>query len=547
MDEQRAWLRSRRKKRLRVLAAALGFCVLLSSYPNILETLSALAAESEEGEEGSYVITSFAPLDEETKEQTVSVGTDMESLYLPDTLEAVVRFGDEKIERGEESSEDSEQEDEEENPNDSTGEGDTDIEENPDSGENAGGNGDSEGKEDADGNGDSENGEDADGNGNSENGEDAGENGESGDGEGAGESGESGDGEGAGESGESGDGEDTGESGESGDGEDAGESSDSEAGKDSDGEEKSDDSADNEDSGAKQSDSTKDEARAGSAIQESSDLTVQTDLFVLPVYAAENEQDDLEVKTLYETSESQEDFASTETDEEAVSIEGITWESSPSYDSETAGEYVFTPVLPEGYVLSEDVTLPQITVTVEASEEFQAVTVAGELLAKILSDYFDGLLEDEIYDAILAMDEDTRLSLTADYEAMLAAMTQEDAADERLQIIVSEIERGIADAVAKMPVKAPVFLKARTDAPRSSGSIPLRRISGDGNAFVYHSFKETKSFTAGETYAFLNGIYGYEDAVSVLGSGAILKATTIENGSYNYILKLPTLKMGFAP
>lgn len=116
------------------------------------------------------------------------------------------------------------------------------------------------------------------------------------------------------------------------------------------------------------------------------------------------------MKTLYETSESQEDFASTETDEEAVSIEGITWESSPSYDSETAGEYVFTPVLPEGYVLSEDVTLPQITVTVEASEEFQAVTVAGELLAKILSDYFDGLLEDEIYDAILAMDEDTRLS-----------------------------------------------------------------------------------------------------------------------------------------
>ena len=535
MDEQRAWLRSRRKKRLRVLAAALGFFFFFSSYPNILETLSALAAESEEGEEGSYVITSFAPLDEETKEQTVSVGTDMESLYLPDTLEAVVRFGDEKIERGEESSEDSEQEDEEENPNDSTGEGDTDIEENPDSGENAGGNGDSEGKEDADGNGDSENGEDADGNGDSENGEDAGENGESGDGEGAGESGESGDGEDAGESGESGDGEDTGESGESGDGEDAGESSDSEAGKDSDGEEKSDDSADNEDSGAKQSDSTKDEARAGSAIQESSDLTVQTDLFVLPVYAAENEQDDLEVKTLYETSESQEDFASTETDEEAVSIEGITWESSPSYDSETAGEYVFTPVLPEGYVLSEDVTLPQITVTVEASEEFQAVTVAGELLAKILSDYFDGLLEDEIYDAILAMDEDTRLSLTADYEAMLAAMTQEDAADERLQIIVSEIERGIADAVAKMPVKAPVFLKARTDAPRSSGSIPLRRISGDGNAFVYHSFKETKSFTAGETYAFLNGIYGYEDAVSVLGSGAILKATTIENGSYNYI------------
>ncbi len=56
--------------------------------------------------------------------------------------------------------------------------------------------------------------------------------------------------------------------------------------------------------------------------------------------------------------------------------------------------------------------------------------------------------------------------------------------------------------------------------------IELRRIDGSGKAFIYHSFSETKTFTVGETYAFLNGIYGAEDAVSSLGAGAILQATT---------------------
>lgn len=95
MDEQRAWLRSRRRKGLRVLAVMLSFCVLLSTCPGILETVSALAAESED-DSGSYVITSFAPLDEEIGEQTVPVGTDRDSLQLPDTLEAVVRPADER-------------------------------------------------------------------------------------------------------------------------------------------------------------------------------------------------------------------------------------------------------------------------------------------------------------------------------------------------------------------------------------------------------------------------------------------------------------------
>ena len=68
-----------------------------------------------------------------------------------------------------------------------------------------------------------------------------------------------------------------------------------------------------------------------------------------------------------------------------------------------------------------------------------------------------------------------------------------------------------------------------------SSPIALRRINGSGEAFIYHSFVETTEFTTGQTYAFLNGIYGDADAVSSLGAGAILQATATNNNSSRYI------------
>lgn len=82
----------------------------------------------------------------------------------------------------------------------------------------------------------------------------------------------------------------------------------------------------------------------------------------------------------------------------------------------------------------------------------------------------------------------------------------------------------------KMPLETGLVVQAAASSP-----IALRRVIGSGNAFVYHSFHETKTFTSGETYAFLNGVYEYNDAVSALGSGAILKATDTENNSARYI------------
>ena len=150
MDEQRAWLKARRKRRLRILAVMLSFCVLLHTYPDILVTLSAFAATGQEQPETRH-ITGFTALSEEIREQTVPVGTTLSELTLPDTLEAVVT---------EQSSEDAEDK--------TGGGGKEDAGEDAgkeDAGEDAGKEdaGEDVGKEDAGGNGGDEDSEENDG------------------------------------------------------------------------------------------------------------------------------------------------------------------------------------------------------------------------------------------------------------------------------------------------------------------------------------------------------------------------------------------------
>lgn len=81
-------------------------------------------------------------------------------------------------------------------------------------------------------------------------------------------------------------------------------------------------------------------------------------------------------------------------------------------------------------------------------------------------------------------------------------------------------------------------------AANTSTPIALRRLDGSGKAFIYHSFKETKEFLQDGTYAFLIGVYDYEDAVSSLGAGAILRTTNtrIKGNSCDDFIKF---KYGF--
>lgn len=52
-----------------------------------------------------------------------------------------------------------------------------------------------------------------------------------------------------------------------------------------------------------------------------------------------------------------------------IVVEGITWQSAPEYDAQREGTYVFTPVFPVGYRVSESLALPEIVVMVQPKEE----------------------------------------------------------------------------------------------------------------------------------------------------------------------------------
>ncbi len=89
-EEYRAWLKKRRKRRMRILAAVLCFCVVCTTYPNILETLSVIASADADAAR----ITAFVQLPKEVQNQTVAPGTKQEELALPDTLEAYIEQSD---------------------------------------------------------------------------------------------------------------------------------------------------------------------------------------------------------------------------------------------------------------------------------------------------------------------------------------------------------------------------------------------------------------------------------------------------------------------
>lgn len=59
----------------------------------------------------------------------------------------------------------------------------------------------------------------------------------------------------------------------------------------------------------------------------------------------------------------------------------VTWNSSPAFDGDAVGEYLFTPMLESGYTLGADTVLPTITVQVESS--FTEVTSIDEILTAI--------------------------------------------------------------------------------------------------------------------------------------------------------------------
>ncbi len=302
MDEQRAWIKMRRKRRLRVLAVVLCLSVLFVTYPNILETLSVFASENG-SEENVLYVSGFCDLSDEIKEQTVPVGTGMEELALPDTLKAYMAQADEDssvdIDKDADDREDEE--------------ADQGTEEQPD-GEEAGTEDQDAGTEETD-----------------ENVQETTE-----------------------------------------------ESSDTEQYTDT---EKEEQEAQPEEIATADTDA---------------EIRQETHTVVLQEYRAENE---ITVNRLEDSSEENTETDIIENrqsdDADIVTIIGITWQSDPAYDKETEDDYIFTAVLPEGYVLMEDVSMPQIVVTVKESENVRFFLERAEALPDLESMIEDAPGEDE--------------------------------------------------------------------------------------------------------------------------------------------------------
>ncbi|MDE7339835.1 MAG: hypothetical protein K2N80_04635 [Lachnospiraceae bacterium] len=371
MDEQRAWIKSRRRKRLRIVAVVLCVCLLATTCPDILTALSTLATE---WVDSTVYVSSFGELPVEVREQTVPLGTGEEELALPNTLEAFAAAPEDKDSSGDANGEDTNK------PGDAEdGKGNQPEKPEDGTGEPGDGTGDAGSTGEESGSGDTGNADEGNGG--------AGESGEgNGDVGNPGEETEGGTGdivnpsEGNGGAGESGDG--TGDAGNTAEESDGGSSDAGNTGEESDGgnteAETSDGTAelDGDSSDAEsQNDSTPvgDAEDAGETAKgNDGELTVQRGVFFMPVYMAE--------------PEASSDPQTMEREEESVMIKGVTWQSEPAYDGNVEGTYVFTAVLPEGYTLAEGVSLPQITVTVQETDSVtvqETNPVVQELLTRI--------------------------------------------------------------------------------------------------------------------------------------------------------------------
>ena len=429
MDEFYAWQKKRRKKYLRIFAAALCLCVVFVTYPDILASLSVLA----EGEEDNTIyLSGFCGLPEDVRNQTVLLGTGIDELALPDTLEAVTyvyESSDEEPGEGESKEEDGEPDGSDDGEYDGSEQGDGEDGEVP--GEDSGEAEVSPGETEGDGTSGEGSGEENDGSGEGDAEGDDGSDGDSSDSAGEDSEGE-GSGDGSGESGDSGEGSEggSGDSGDSGDGEgaDSGESSDS-----------ADDSSESSGDSGEDSDEDSDSGNEGSADAdepESAGEQQETYTVSMAKYQSENE---VEVHTLTEDTGKKEsgeeeptieensqestvtkdngtdnigtdgpDGEDAETEdipkEEIITVEGITWESAPAYDSQAEGAYVFTPILPGGYELSGGgITLPEITVTVIAGMQPGEPVVSGwHFKEDDISPKGELIYEDGMYNVALA-------------------------------------------------------------------------------------------------------------------------------------------------
>lgn len=342
----------------RITAVFLALSILFVQQPDMPGLFRVLAAQ-----EDSQEIAFFQTLPDEVSNQTVLLGTPVEELYLPDTLEAVVLREQEKEDV--EDSEDGEIKDEDKLPEETFPPDEDKTDEKDElggtgSGEEDSGENNEDGDEPNEENPDENlSGEEDDGNKNNsgeDNQEDSNSGGETAEGTGEDSLGENNPGA------EGTDGDNSGEN--NSDENNNTQTSESQEDKGADAE------ADNENSSGEAgiNELSKDIVTVNAQVNYARPFGLRPTEIRRTETVSENDLITGGEDTSYDNEESSENTSS-QIVEETIVLSGITWESAPLYDGETPGAYVFTPVLPEGYTLMQGLTLPQIFITVLDAED----------------------------------------------------------------------------------------------------------------------------------------------------------------------------------
>lgn len=376
----------------------LSLIIFITSDSDVWEVLTVSAAESRSVER---VITSFSPLPLEVSEQNVCVGTPIEELELPDTLEALCSYKrnnendspDDKTKEDDKIADDTDDTDDTDDAGDTDDADDTDTTDDADDAgdtDNPGNTDDTSGSDNSDGAADSDDTDDAadsDNTGDSEDSkapdDDSGKNDGKDDGSGeAGEdTGDETDGDASGEGEQKGDENDSGTIGAE-DTEEGSETADNEVN-----EATENSGTDTDNSEDKQIDDTSDISAGEQFDSEKAAVTAMIKGTMAAAVIAKCKRilspeifrDNNFVKLyslstggVHETGVENIPESNTESEMQTLTgtviIKGVTWECTSEYDSETPDRYVFTPVLPDSLVLAEDVVLPDIIVIIEEKD-----------------------------------------------------------------------------------------------------------------------------------------------------------------------------------
>ena len=219
------------------------------------------------------------------------------------------------------------------------------------------------------------------------------------------------------------------------------------------------------------------------------------------------------------------------TNKEAVVLTGVLWEPEPEYDGESAGQYVFTPILPEGYVLGNGTKLPSIVVTVTQREasllgEKEGQSIVYAVNNKNIADVMAEIAQDSAEAAPIV------LRLTEDITA--SGLPEGFKGAEGRHITLESGKITDSDGRQTVPDDS-LHYEIKIHSDGLVGDVTLDNVKVYGTIYANgHRFETTQDFTTGRDYnvSYNNNtyIYGGSKTQSVASTELI-----INGGAFNYI------------